>query len=478
MCAQTHSDAAARFRTTKLVCTIGPASCSAEVIAALIESGMDVARLHFSYGSHEQHAENIRRLRAAAQSDRRVGILQDLCGTKVRMRQFEADHVTLREKKRFVLTSRAVAGDADAVSINIPELISVVESGDTVLLNDGALKLRVAQVTDTDIECEVVVGGQIKAQQAVHVPGKSPPVPVPTDTDKEDVKFGLEHEVDWIAQSYARTAAEVEALRDFIRQQGATTPVIAKIERREALEQLDAIIAAADGIMVARGDLGLETPLERIGLLQKDIIRRANAAGKPVITATEMLLSMMEQASPTRAEVTDITNAILDGSDAVMLSGESAVGKYPVEATRMMARIAAVTDAEIRQQQSVLPIAAAAGADAIARKVFHAAEAHDAKVIVCFTHSGRNVRFLSQARPLVPIVALSRSLPVLRRCALLRGVVPLPISGNAQDDNDVALAKLVARQTGLATAKDRVIIVADSAGDCAGVPNPVRVEIL
>lgn len=329
-----------------IICTLGPACREPKVLMALIEAGMTVARLHFSYGTHAEHRENIRRVRqAAAAVGRHVEILQDLCGTKVRMQGFAAGHVTLRKKAEFTLTSRDVKGDATRVAINVPELISVVTPGDTVLLNDAALQLRVTATTRRDIHCEVLIGGRIKAQQAVHVPGKSPPLDVPTTKDREDVRFGLEQQVDWIAQSYARSAREIRALQKFIRQQGAATPVIAKIERREALENLDAIIAAAAGIMVARGDLGLELPLERIGLIQKDIIRRANAAGKPVITATEMLLSMMQQPKPTRAEVTDITNAILDGSDAVMLSGETAMGKNPVAATKMMARIVAVAGA-------------------------------------------------------------------------------------------------------------------------------------
>lgn len=339
------------FRRTKIVCTLGPASRSRDGIGALIQAGMDVARLHFSYGTHREHRETIRRIRdAAKESGRPIAILQDLCGTKIRMQEFAEPSIELKEKAAFTLTSRKIKGEASIVSVNIPELISVVQPGDTILLNDGALKLRAISKTKTDIRCEVQVGGRVKAQQAVHVPGKSPPVQVPTDKDKNDVLFGLQQKVEWIAQSYARNAGEIQALRDFIRQQGADTPVMAKIERREALENLDEIIQAADAIMVARGDLGLELPIEQIGLIQKDIIRRANAAGKLVVTATEMLVSMMEQTHPTRAEVTDITNAIFDGTDAVMLSGESAMGKHPIEAARMMARIVTVVDSAIKMQ--------------------------------------------------------------------------------------------------------------------------------
>ena len=301
---------------------------------------MNVARLHFSYGSHEEHKETLSRLRqAAGETGRRVAILQDLCGTKIRMQHFSADSVELKSGSEFTLSAIPGDGDASRVSINIPELISVVASGDIVLLNDGALQLKVKAATESEIRCKVLVGGRVKSQQAVHVPDKAPPVKVPTEKDKEDVLFGLRHEVDWIAQSYARDAGEISTLREFVREHGANTPIMAKIERREALTNLDAILQVADGIMVARGDLGLELPIEEIGLTQKDIIRRSTAAGKMVVTATEMLVSMMEQPRPTRAEVTDITNAILDGTDAVMLSGETAAGKYPIEAVRMMARV-------------------------------------------------------------------------------------------------------------------------------------------
>jgi pyruvate kinase len=334
-------------RKTRIICTLGMASLAPCKLKELIRAGMDVARLHFSYGNQRQHRDNIRRLRKAARGvHRRVAILQDLSGTKVRLRQFKGQWVTLREKSEFVLTTREVKGDTALASVNRPELVSVIRIGDEVLLNDGALRLRVVAKTDTDICCEVLIGGRIKQGQAVHVPGRSPPVDVPTQKDLEDVLFGLEQEVDWIAESYVRCAGEVRRLRDFIRNHGGDTPIMAKIERSEALDDLDGIIEAADGIMVARGDLGLEVPIEKIALIQKEIIRRANTAGKPVVTATEMLASMMEHPRPTRAEVTDITNAILDGSDGVMLSGESAVGQYPVEATRMMARVAAVADSE------------------------------------------------------------------------------------------------------------------------------------
>jgi pyruvate kinase len=332
-------------KRTQLVCTIGPASRSAKKIEALVRAGMDVARLHCSYADQKEMAENIRRVRAASRRLKQpVKILLDLTGAKVRLGEFKRKFVTLKKGAVFTLTSRLVRGNKTLGPISIPELISVIMKGDTVLLADGELKLMATSVTKTDALCRVIVGGRIKAGQAVHVPHKAAPVRVPTAKDLDDVLFGLEHGVDMIAESYATTAPEITALQKFIRQRGAKTPVITKIERREALQHLEQMVKAADGVMVARGDLGISIPLEEIALAQKRIIRCANRAGKPVITATELIFSMMEKNRPTRAEVADITNAVLDGSDAVLLSGETAMGKFPIEAAIITKKIVAVAD--------------------------------------------------------------------------------------------------------------------------------------
>lgn len=332
-------------RRTAVICTIGPASRTPRKLISLIEAGMNVARLHFSYADQKEHGANIERIRRAeATTGVRVAILQDLSGTKVRLREFIDGTVTLKPGASFTLTNRKTPGDASTAGITVPELLPVIKPGDTVLLADGVLRLQAVKIRKGEVRCEAVVGGRLKSHQAVHVLGKSAPVRVPTRKDLEDVAFGIRHGVDWIAQSFATSAREINTLRSFIRKQGASIPVIAKIERCAALKNLEEIIQAADAIMVARGDLGLDFPVEQIALAQKHIIRHANAAGKPVITATEMLFSMMDEPRPTRADVADITNAILDGSDAVMLSGETGIGKFPVEATSTMARIAAVTD--------------------------------------------------------------------------------------------------------------------------------------
>lgn len=435
-------------RQTKIVGTIGPACRSREQMGELIQAGLDVARLHFSYGGQDEHAENIQRLRlAAGDAGQDIAILQDLCGTKIRMQRFAQDDARLEVGSTFTLTSRETDGNGSEVSINIPELMSIVEPGERILLNDGALELKAIEVADSDIRCEVVRGGRIKAGQSVHVPGKAPPVRVPTDKDLDDVRFGLREGVDWIALSYASRAEEVRNLRDFIRGQGADTPVMVKIERKDALVDLDNLIDAADGVMVARGDLGMEIPLERIGLVQKDIIRRANAAAKPVVTATEMLISMLDQATPTRAEVTDITNAILDGTDAVMLSGETAVGRYAREAVATMARVAETADAEASRVFDMAARSAATkiGPDealAMAKGACRAARELRAKLIVCRTHGGHMARLVSAQRPGIPIMVESDSRATLRRCLMNRGVILCPTCGSEKENVSTAWPSL------------------------------------
>ncbi len=337
--------AAQDFPRTQIVCTIGPACRTQRKIEALIKAGMDSARLHCSYANQAEMAVDIARIRKAeAATGRKINILQDLTGAKVRLLNLGKNKVELKKGAVFTLTARQIKGNASIAAVSIPEVLSVIEPGDTVLLADGDLQLTAMKASPKEVRCKVRVGGKIKTEQAVHVPGKAAPVKVPTEKDFDDVCFGLKHKVDWVAESYATSAAEVIRLREFIRGVGGTAKIIVKIERCEALDHLEEIIGAADMVMVARGDLGLEVPLEEIAIVQKKIIQCARRLGKPVITATEMLLSMMERDRPTRAEVSDVTNAILDGTDAVMLSGESSMGKFPVEATRMMARIAAFTD--------------------------------------------------------------------------------------------------------------------------------------
>ena len=468
-------------RQTKVICTIGPACRSPSMLEELIRAGMDVARLHFSYGAHSEHAETIRHIRELSKRlGRYVAILQDLSGSKARMIGIVEERVRLEAGARFTLKADKVEGDSAAVSISVPELVSVVTAGDTVLLADGELELRATAVTDSEIRCEVIRGGSVKSQQGVHVPGKSAPVRVPTEKDREDVRFGIQHGVDWIAMSYGTTGGEVHELREFIRRNGADTPVVAKIERAQALKDLESIIHAADAVMVARGDLGMEISLEEIAWLQKDIIHRANVAGKPVITATEMLTSMMEQPRPTRAEVTDITNAILDGSDAVMLSGESAIGKYPLEAVTTMRDVALAADHRIEPARTGYRSAADSEDEqgmAVAQGACQAALAFRASLILCCTRAGRMARLISQERPGIPVAGVSSSESTLRRMALFRGVEPVQMPAtNDSAKATVNAAKQAVVESGLAQRGERVIVVTQEETDSAS--HSIRAEVL
>lgn len=335
-------------RRTQIVATIGPACRDESTLYSLIVAGMDVGRLHFAYASEAEHAVNIARIRnAAALASRKVAILQDLPGTKVRIGELPREQVVLEEGDSFVLWTGHGEGEAMGATLNFPELVDVVGTEDLVLLADGALRLRVTNVDDSGIRCRVERGGELKSHQAVHVSGRDLHLPVPTSQDKQHALFGLSRGVDWIAQSFVKEAEEIDELRAFVQQNGGDVPIIAKIERQEAFKNLDSIVRAADGVMVARGDLGIQFPIEDIALLQKEIIRRANHHGRPVITATEMLSSMIERPYPTRAEVTDITNAILDGTDAIMLSGETGVGRFPLAALQMAYKVAGRADSHL-----------------------------------------------------------------------------------------------------------------------------------
>ncbi|PKP54953.1 pyruvate kinase, partial [Candidatus Atribacteria bacterium HGW-Atribacteria-1] len=331
-----------RMIKTKIVCTIGPASNSYEKIEKLIQEGMDVARLNFSHGSYEKHRqviENIRR--ASLKTNKSVAILQDLGGPKIRVGKIEKESILLKEGSSFILTNREVPGDEQGVSITLPSLPQKVKKGDCIFLADGTLELKVKELTPTDIICKIVRGGELTSRKGINIPNISMDIPSLTEKDYQDILFGIKNKVDFIGLSFTRNAEDVLRARKILKENGAEDiSLIAKIEKKEAIDNLKEIIEVSDGIMIARGDLGVEIPLENVPLVQKDIIKRCNLAGKPVITATQMLMSMVSGPRPTRAEVTDVANAILDGTDAIMLSEETAVGNYPLEAVEIMNKIA------------------------------------------------------------------------------------------------------------------------------------------
>jgi pyruvate kinase len=467
---------------TKIVCTIGPASRSPETLERLVRSGMDVARLNFSHGTHEEHAAVIEAVRDIAERiGRPIAILQDLAGIKIRIGHIAGGEVRLETGGAFTLTTRRVSGDAREVSLDDPTLARCVRPGDALLLSDGEVELRVESATGTDIGCRVVAGGALSSHKGIHLPGRSIDADGLTAKDREDLAFGIARGVDYVALSYVRSAEDVLAARRFVDEHGAATPLIAKIEKHEALDAIDDILAAADGLMVARGDLGVETPLERVPLLQKMLIDRANRAGKPVITATQMLLSMVENPRPTRAEVGDVANAILDGTDAVMLSEETAAGRYPAEAVATMRRIAEDTegafphDAWMRrfEDKSLQSMP-----EAVAGAACELAEHIGASVIVAWTESGATARLVAKHRPRQSILALATRPEAARRLALVWGVIPLVTDEGGSADAMLEKAPRIAAERGLLAPGGKAVITAGIPLGVAGSTNLIKAAVL
>ncbi len=467
---------------TKIVCTIGPVSWAPEVLDRLIGQGMNVARLNFSHGTQAQHGEVITSIRRiATRLGKPVAILQDLAGPKVRIGPIEADSVTIESGALFTLTARQVPGDQHRVSVTYPDLPGEVWPGDSILLSDGALELEVVKTTGDEIVCRVKIGGPLSSHKGVNLPTRSIKAPSLTDKDRDDLEFGIQQQVDYVALSFVRTASDVlEAIR-FIQERDCAIPLIAKIEKHEALGNIDEIIQAADGIMVARGDLGVETPLERVPLAQKLLIEKANRAGKPVITATQMLRSMVESPRPTRAEVTDVANAILDGTDAVMLSEETAIGEYPVESVAMMARIAHEAESELEhdawmQRHQVDDVATVP--DAVSRAACNLAEDIDAAAIITITQSGGTALSVAKYRPRRPILAPTPLEQTYLRLALTWGVTPLLCDPMENTDEMIAQALEAARRSGLVQPGQKIVVTAGVPLGVPGATNMVKAEVL
>jgi pyruvate kinase len=422
---------AARVRRAKIVCTIGPACDSDEMIRDLMLAGMDVARLNFSHGTHAEHARRIERLRRVAhQLKRTICILQDLQGPKIRTGLLkDGKNITLKPGALLTITPRKVTGTAAVISSDFPELAREVAPGARVLLSDGRIELKVRAIHGDDVECEVLNGGTLGEHQGINLPDTSMAVPSITEKDKRDLEFGLKHGVDVVALSFVRSADDIQAGKNLMREFGKSVPVIAKLEKPQAIDRLEEILEAANGVMVARGDLGVEMRPEQIPIIQKLVIQRSAVWRKPVITATQMLESMTENPRPTRAEASDVANAIFDGSDAVMLSGETARGQYPLETVAMMSRI--VQEAETAMTR--LPHAPRrrhedhrySVAETICESIAHAAEDLPMGAIAVFTESGNTARMLSKHRPKVCIYAFSRKPEVCNRMNALWGVHPV-----------------------------------------------------
>lgn len=457
------------WRHSKIVCTIGPASCTPRIIRKLFEAGLDVARLNFSHGTHEGHAQTIAMLREASGALKKpIGILADLQGPKIRTGVLAGGGtVVLEAGQRFVITTSKILGDSTRVNTTFHSLPREVKPGDRVLLSDGLIELRVEKTTKNEVICEVVNGGVLGEHKGINLPGVNLHVPALTEKDRQDLRFALKHKVDYIAASFVRRAADVLVARELVRRAGGNTPVIAKLEKPEAIENLDEILRVSEGVMVARGDLGVEMSPERVPVVQKNIIARAREMRRPVITATQMLESMTENPRPTRAEASDVANAIFDGTDAVMLSAETATGKYPVEAVTMMARIIEEAEASIHEFPRPAAQEKLKVAETVAELVCHASRELHMKLIAVFTHSGFTARLVSRYRPLVPIVAFSPEQETRRRMSLLWGVTARSIVDIKKIDGLAAIAekRLI---------EERLVRKGDVIGIVAGTPMGIR----
>ena len=467
---------------SKIVCTIGPASRTPEIIGKLIEAGMNVARLNFSHGTHEEHAENVRMIRETAERmGRSVAILQDLSGPKIRVGKFAEGQIHLKDDATFNLTTRDVAGCEKEVSVNYAKLPFELSVGDLLLLADGALELEVIECSDEDIGCRVIVGGILGSNKGINLPTSNTKIPCLTEKDKKDLVFGLEQDVDFVALSFVRAASDIHTVRELIHAHDLDTPVIAKIEKHEAIQHIDEIVEAADGLMVARGDLGIEIPFEQVPAVQKMVIAKANAAAKPVITATQMLGSMVHHPRPTRAEVTDVCNAVLDGTDAIMLSEETAIGDYPVRTVETMKKIC--THAELHFPYEMWTQRFDVGKsesipEAVSHAACHLAENMDASAIVAFTQKGGSAHLLSKFRPHARILAVTPLLRSYRALSLLWGVVPIKIDPMQSAEQSVGLAASIAQESGRVNSGECYIITGGVPVGDSGTTNSITTAVL
>lgn len=467
-------------RRSKIVCTIGPATASAAMIQRLIKAGMDIARLNFSHGTFSEHADYIKTIKTIS---RRIGldvaILIDLPGPKYRIGRLKGGQVTLKKGSLVTLTAADIEGDGPHIPVTLPNLSRDIKVGDSVLLDDGAMELKVMEINGAGVQCRVTIGGTLKQGKGLVVPGMRISVPFLTERLREAINFAVSQRPDFLALSFVTEGADIIGVRAILAENGADIPIIAKIERGEAVKNFGSILAASDGIMVARGDLGVELPLERVPLIQKDIIAKCNRAGKPVITATEMLESMVTSFRPTRAETTDVANAILDGSDAVMLSAETSIGKYPVQAVKMMASIARVTEKMLDYEKILAERRTWLGRETdelISYNACQTAHRLRAAAIVAFTQSGSTAARVSRCRPDIPILALTPSRTVARRLLFYWGIRTYLITEPSSVDDIFALGARLAGELGYARAGDQIIITAGIPIGETGTTNMLKVE--
>jgi pyruvate kinase len=467
---------------TKVVCTLGPASQNIECLEKLIQAGMDVARLNFSHGTLEEHFQAIQNAREAGnRTGEHICIMQDLCGPKIRTGKLRDGEAELKEGASFTFTIDEVEGDAQRVSTTYRELPLDVKIGDNILLNDGAIKLQVVSKTKTDVKCKIINGGVLTDNKGMNLPGVKLSTPSLTDKDKEDLKFGLTNDIDYVALSFVRSANDIQHLRSVIQQHTSIkVPIIAKIEMKEAVDSIDEIINVSDAVMVARGDLGVEMMPEDVPILQKMIVKKCNEAGVPVIIATQMLESMIENPRPTRAEASDVANAVLDGTDAVMLSAETSIGKYPVEAAQTMDSIIRRAEMRMRDHLNIkqVPVEVEENVfDAVARAACVLARQVHATAIVPITHSGATAIRIGKYRPEARIITVTGDHRILRRLNLVWGVRGIVIRDFIHDQ-DTAFRKIIERlkSEGYVEKGDFVVFTAGLPLLAMGTTDTINVE--
>ena len=467
-------------RRTKIVATIGPATESAERIRELVQAGATTFRLNFSHGDHSEHAARIATIRkVSSELGQHVGILQDLQGPKIRLGRFAEGPITLGKGDRFALTSRQVSCNQTIATVTYDKLAEEVTAGSRILLDDGRVEMKVEEIDSSEhtLHCSVTVGGVLSNNKGVNFPDVQLSVRALTDKDREDLAFGLQQGVDWVALSFVRNPSDMQEIRELIRSHGFSTPVVAKIEKFEAIDQIDTIMPLCDGVMVARGDLGVEMPAEEVPLLQKELIRRANSLGIPIITATQMLDSMASSPRPTRAEVSDVANAILDGTDAVMLSNETAVGDFPVEAVQTMATIAQRIEKDYPRRSidshlpSTIPNAISSAVSTIASQL-------NASAILPLTKTGATAHNVSKFRPAAPILAITSEVEVARKLQLVWGVTPLLVPQQKSTSGTFTVAMGTAQDLGLLKEGNLVIQTAGTLAGVSGSTDFVKVGIV
>ena len=469
------------MRKTKIVCTIGPASEHVDILKQMIEAGMNVARLNFSHGDFEEHGARIKNIRQAEkETGKIVAILLDTKGPEIRTGKLKEEPIELIQDQKIILTTDEILGDASKISVTYRQLPQDVSIGSTILIDDGLIGLRVLAVQGNEIECLIVNGGSLKSKKGVNVPGVRIKLPGITEKDKNDILFGIGQAVDFIAASFVRKASDVIEIRELLENHNMShIQIISKIENQEGVDNLDEILAVSDGLMVARGDLGVEIPAEDVPIVQKQMIKKCNHAGKPVITATMMLDSMQRNPRPTRAEASDVANAVFDGTDAVMLSGETAAGKYPIESVSTMARIARRAEESLDHKEIFIRTAQAQQTtitESISQAVANSALELGAKAILTATESGYTARMVSKYRPKCPIVAVTPKDEVLRRLSLIWGVFPIKCMSAQTTDELFDLAVDSSMESGFVKLGDLVVITAGVPVGRSGTTNLIKVH--